>query len=783
MSVMQQSDFPASPFPGATFVPGVGNPRAQIMVIGEAPGATEDEQGLPFVGGAGKILDMAIKQAGLSRADMYVTNVLKYRPPNNNIKHPKAQLAMKGFKQALLAEIFRVKPNVIVPLGNTALSALGIGYPITRARGSIFSTSLGKVIPTYHPAYIMRQWHEMFTSIRDWSKIKRHMSNRVVREPIENFIIDPTLQDLELLELRIQKQLQKGTDVVLGVDLETFYVDHPLDTPIKTIGIATSSTNAIVVPFITQAGNYYWNSDEEATRAIDIINRLLSDPRITIMCHNALFDVQVLMHHGFEVTNPIYDTMLGQYLVYHPSPHTLEYLVSIYSDYPAWKLEAGDNDKEFREYNARDCVVMHAFKEQLDEDIISNNVHHVFENVCKVILPTCRMMLNGIGLDNTKYNATRDMLTSDMGELKSKLVELSGRPSLNPSAPQQVGKVLFDDMGLVSGVKTGKGKKSTGKDVLNKLANRYPDNEFVSNLLLYREYEQRYKTFIKNLRTHDDGRVHTQFALHTAVTGRYSSKNPNLQNLPARTDPQGYIRQMYRAAPGNVIVEFDYSQQELMIFAELAGDEIWKEAFSKGEDVHALNAVALIGFYNKKYRTFVKNFIYGLIYGSEGGEIEKVAPRELLEKLSIRQMLNNLQKEHPWLFEYRKKIEKDVNKNHYVLNAYGRKRWFVGKPTKADLRAAYNFPIQSTAADIVHEKTPQIDELMLDNEGCKLILQLHDAYYLEMPEADVPRVAPIVKSIMEERVVTPLGYEFNLKVEGEKGPSLSSVEMEPLDAN
>lgn len=783
MSVMEQSEFPPSPFTGANFVPGVGNPRAEIMVIGEAPGANEDAQGKPFVGGAGKILDMALKAAGLSRSDMYITNVLKYRPPNNNIKHPKAQLAMKGFKQALLTEIFRVKPNVIVPLGNTPLNALGIEYPITRARGSIFGTSLGKVIPTYHPAYVMRQWHEMFTSIRDWSKIKRHMSNRVVREPIENFIIDPTLKDLELLELRVQTQLRKGNDVVLGIDLETFYVDHPLDTPIKTIGISTSPTNAIVVPFITQSGNYYWKSDGEATQAIDIINRLLSDPRITKMCHNALFDVLVLMHHGFEVVNPIYDTMLGQYLVYHPSPHTLEYLVSIYSDYPAWKLEAGENDKEFREYNARDCVVMQAFKEQLDEDILSNNVHHVFENVCKVILPTCRMMLNGIGLDRTKYNATRDMLTADIGQLTSELQELSGRPSLNPAANQQVAKVLFSDMNLTSGVRTKGGKYSTDKSVLNKLSNRYPDNEFVSKMIQYREYEQRYKTFIKNLRTHDDGRVHSQFALHTAVTGRYSSKNPNLQNLPARTDPQGYIRQMYRAAPGNKIVEFDYSQQELMIFAELAGDEIWKEAFRNSEDVHALNAVALIGFYDKKYRTFVKNFIYGLIYGSEGGEIEKVAPRELLEKISIRQMLNNLQKEHPWLFEYRKKIEKDVYKNHYVLNAYGRKRWFVGKPTKADLRAAYNFPIQSTAADIVHEKTPYIDELMLENEGCKLILQLHDAYYLEMPEEAIPRVAPIVRQIMEERVVTPLGYEFNLKVEGEQGPSLSAVEMEPLDAN
>lgn len=777
--LLDKDDFPPSPWDGATFVGPEGPPLAEIVVIGEAPGAKEDEEGRPFIGGAGKVLNMALTAAGLSRGDVYLTNVFKYRPPNNNIKAPGAARALPSFTSALLHEINMIKPNLIVPLGNTALRALGINFPISRARGSIFSTTLGKVIPTYHPAYIMRQWHELFTSIRDWSKIKRHMHTRVMREPIENFIIDPTVRDLELLELRVQHTLRKYGEVVLGIDLETFYVDHPLDTPIKTIGIATNETQAIVVPFITQAGNYYWGKDEDAEGAIEIIQRILQDERITKMFHNALFDVLVLMNNGFEVRGPIYDTMLGQYLVYHPSPHTLEYLVSIYSDYPAWKLEAGDSDKEFREYNARDCVVMHAIKEALDEDIISNNVHHVFKNLCDVVLPTCKMMLDGIYLDKQLFKDTRAQLRDDIAKLKEELVSLSGRPSFNPSAPKQVSKVLFDDLGLKSQVKTDSGEKSTAKDVLNKLANRYPDNEFVNKLLLYREYEQRYKTFIKNLRTHEDGRVHSQFQLHTAVTGRYSSKGPNLQNLPARTDPQGYIRKMYRAEPGNCILELDYSQQELMIFAELAGDEIWKRAFREGLDVHVLNSEALIGFYEKKYRTFIKNFIYGFIYGSQGGEIEKVAPRELIEKITIKQMLSNLEREHPWLFQYRERIEKGLYQHQYVLNAYGRKRWFVGKPTKADIRAAYNYPVQSTAADIVHEKTPRIMEVLGPQD--KLILQLHDAYYIETPLARVHEIAPVVKSIMEEPVTTPLGYTFSLKAEGEYGPSLSSTEMEPLD--
>lgn len=776
---MSRLEYPESPFPGANFVPPEGPLNATIVIIGEAPGRHEDEHGRPFVGGSGKILNMLLDEAGLRREDIYITNVIKYRPPDNDITSPLAQSALPAWRNALVRELRALRPAVIVPMGNTALEALGFNYKIGRARGAVIQSSFGKVIPTYHPAYIMRQWQDYYTATHDWKKIAEHSRGRALLAPREEFNVEPTVQDIELFARNLQERTKHTENVRIALDLETFYIEESaLLTPIKTVGLATSDSNAIVVPFITQAGNQYWQSEDDAVRAVQAIGSILENPDITLLIHNSLFDVLVLMNHGFTVNARIYDTMLAQYLVYHPSRHTLEYLTSIYTDYQPWKLEKGHDDRAFREYNARDCVVLHMMYRKLQEDVTSNGVQMVFDNLMEAIIPTCQMMINGIHIDRAKYDTVKVELEAYLKETKDKLRELSGVPDFNPDSPKQLADVLFKKMKLKSGIKTKSGADATSEDVLNRLALRYPEVTFLDTILEYRNKATQYKTFIKKLPILPDGRVHTNLSMHTAVTGRYSSSNPNMQNLPARKDKTGFIRGMYSAPDGRTIVQLDYSQVELMIFAVLSGDEIWLEAFSEGKDVHVLNGTALMGplYDDSKYRTFGKNFIYGFIYGSEGGEVEKVAPKELIREISVPQMLKNLAKAHPWLFTFREKIQATIEQNHYVQNAFGRKRWYVSTPTKADLRSAYNFPIQGTAADIMHIMTPRIHRALGPQD--KLILQLHDAYYIETDEDRKDLVASMVKSIMEEPVHTPQGHTFNLKAEVEIGASLSKNDME-----
>ena len=758
------------------FVSGEGPEGASILILGEAPGYWENKYGRPFIGPAGKLLNNFLQNAGISREDCYVTNVIKYQPPGNKINTHDAIDQVQKNTKALISEIRRVKPKVIVPTGNTALQALGFNYKIGKSRGSIIDSPFGKIIPTYHPASLFRQWHETFTVQKDWIKIARHASKLGVPQWKENFLIKPTIEDVEELSMFLNNLVNSGIKVSVAIDLETYKVDNPLITPIKTVGIAQNETTATVIPFITQSDQYYWDNETRALRAIQAIANILENPNIEKVFHNALFDVLVLMNHGFTIEGPIFDTMLGQYLVYHLSPHDLGYVVSVYTDYPPWKLTEGHGDIEFRKYNARDCVVLNIIKPELESDINDNNVRVVFDILMKQIVPTVKMMLNGIYLDKNRYENVKEMLESHLEEIRQRISEIAGF-QINLESNRHMRNLLFKQLKLRSDVKTKGGQKSTGKDVLNRLSLRYPDLKVLDDIQEYRTLSTRYKTFIKNVQVLEDGRVHSNFKLHIVVTGRYSSTNPNIMNLPSRADPDGYIRKMYTAAPGNKIVAADYSQIELMIFAEIARDELWMQAFREGKDVHVINAEGLLGFYDEKYRTFVKNFIYGFIYGSEGGDIAKVAPKELIQRMSIETMMNNLKMTHPALFSYRENIENQIKTQRYITNAFGRRRWYVDKISKEDIRSAYNYPIQATAGDIMHIKMPEIDqELNWPKE--KLILQLHDAFYLEVPERNVDRAAQLLKTIMEEPVYSPMGYEFNLKAKVEVGDSLSSKEME-----
>jgi len=765
------------PFRYHKYVGSDGPTDAKIFIIGEAPGAKEEKDGKPFVGGAGSVLNSLLSRAGIDRSkDVYIANVLKCRPPNNKIDTPAAHKAIQCCTPKLTEELKRVKANVVVPMGNTALGALGYSdYRITHARGYIFPSDFGKVIPTFHPAYIMRQQHEFYTAWMDWLKIERHSKVRAIPSIMERFRVTPKILDIEMFVLQVFNRLELGEDITLAVDLETFE-GNPMDIPIKTVGLAINNTHALVIPFITQSGNEYWQSHDEKIRAIMAIGKLLENPRITKMCHNALFDVLVLMNHGFTIEGPIFDTMLAQYLLYHPSAHSLEYLVSVYTEYPPWKLEKGSDDISFREYNARDCVVLHMMKHDLERDLKDNGAEYVFNILMNVIKPTCQMMLNGIPVDMTRVLAVKTRLESELQSLALGIHAHAG-VEFNINSSKQLADVLFKKLKFVSGVKTKSGSLSTAEDVIKKVSLRYPQHPLPDMILEYKNKQKQLSTYIINLESnlHSDNRIRSSFKLHTAVTGRYTSSGPNLQNLPNRKDPGGYIRGMYRAAPGRIIIEGDYSQAELMIFAVLANDEPWLKAFANGEDVHAQNMVDMIGNYDPKHRTFIKNFVYGLIYGSEGGEIEKVAPKELMKSISVRGMLDNLQATHPAIFQYREKIERQITDHKYVTNAFGRKRWYTNKPTKADIRSAVNFPIQSTAADIMHLKTLKIAEVLEHMD--LLILQLHDAYYIETFAGRRDIVAPRMKHVMEEPVHAPTGYEFNLKVEIEYGPSLSGKEM------
>ena len=768
--------FPPSRFIGSKFVAPIGPENASIMIIGEAPGQKEDETGICFVGKAGAVLDKLLYKAGIGRENCYITNVVKYKPPKNDITTPAAQFAVQENIPYLLKEIRAVKPTVIVPVGRTALKALGFNYKISDARGSVIESSFGKIIPTYHPAsvfYERKESDRYFTMTKDWHKIARHAKNPNMPYFDESrFILDPRVEDVELFCKRVKALAAAGQQVVLGTDIETYYVDNPIDAPLKSIGMAINERDCIVVPFITESFQYHWKNKEDLMRVIMAIGSILGDESIEKMYHNALFDVLVLMNHGFPHSANIYDTMLARNLIYHLAPDNLAYLISTYTDYPPWKLQHGKGDMEQWLYNARDCVVMHMARPGLDEDIRDNSLTFVKDIVMRAIKPVCMMMLHGLKVDIEHYEKVKFDLEQSLSTLEQKISAEADIPNFNINSPKQLSELLFQKLKLRSGVKSATGNKSTSEDVINRLSLRYPEVQVLDYILDHRKLSTRYKSFVKNLKISPDGCIHASVSMSRVVTGRFSFSKPPLHSLPKRKDPDGIIRSIYVAREGNMLCGIDYSQIELYVFAVLAGDEIWLDAYANQKDTHAINMEAMIGYYDPKYRTFIKNFVYGLIYGSTGQEIAKVAPKELIGKISVKDMLENLWAEHPWLFQYRKKVEDSVLNKKHIANAFNRKRWYPAKPSQKDLRSAINFPIQSTVADIMNIKIAELREALPYPEVL-IPLQWHDAFYIEAKSTEIERYGEIANKIMQAPIDSPLGYHFEPRTDIEFGKNLS----------
>jgi uracil-DNA glycosylase family 4 len=775
---MKDNNCDNCPFKEHRFVGPEGNIKSKLVIIGEAPGWQEEKVGRPFVGGAGDMLNKWLASVNIQRSDAYITNVVKCRPPSNRLDSSEGYQAVRCCQNKLNDELQHMSARVIVPMGNTAIHALGLSNTISTIRGTVFVTGFGKVIPTWHPAYVMRQFSEYVTAIYDWRKIARHLSDPTIPQHIERFILNPTVEVIEKWVADTLERVDKGLLTHIAIDTETGISNNVLTNPLKMIGFATSEQDAIVIPFKTQAGCWNWSTVAENTYVIQLVARILEDQRITKVIQNSLFDVAVLMSHGWEIRGPIFDTMLARFLTYNQSTLNLGYLVSIYADFPAWKLNPGVTDMEYRTYNARDCIVLNIIKPSLEEDMRTNGVIYCFNNLMKVIIPTVQMMINGVGIDTKLQKEVIAHLSGRKTALLSQLRELSKHPDFNPNSPIQLKSILFDEMKLKSSVHTDKGALSTGKDVLNRLSLRYPDNAFIDRMLEYRSVDKRLSTY-GNPPLLDDGRVHTHYKL-TIPTGRYGSENPPMQNLPSRKrgDPDGIIRRMYAAQPGYIFLAGDLSQAELVTVGLIAHVSEWLECWENGGDVHKINGAALTGEYIEAYRIFYKNFIFGWIYGSAGNEIEKVAPKELIQRLSIKEVIANFEAHFPELLAYRETILKQLKEKKRVRNLYGRAQFYVGELTNDMIRSAYNHPIQGTVADFMHERMDMVNK-EIDITTDKLIIQEHDALKFEVKEDRVEQVARILKQIMEYPSTTPAGITLKYACELEKGYNLDSFEDRP----
>ena len=431
----------------------------------------------------------------------------------------------------------------------------------------------------------------------------------------------------------------------------------------------------------------------------------------------------------------------------------------------------GKNQKTLREvsletqtdYAAEDADVTFQLYEVFSPQLKKENLEELFHKVEMPLMKIlAKMELAGISLDTDWLSRESVDLENDLRELEQKIFELSGE-EFNMNSPKQLGEILFEKLKLdPKAKKTKTGQYSTSEEVLQKLAYKH---EIIQHILKYRTYQKLKSTYVDALPSEiepKDNRVHTTFSQTTAATGRLSSLNPNLQNIPIRTARGQQIRGAFVAEEGKKIISADYSQIELRLIAELSGEDNMIKAFQNGEDIHASTASKLFKIpldqVDKTQRSQAKTVNFGIIYGQGAFAL---AEQTGLSRTEAKQMIDSYYENYPKLKIFMTEQVEKARKNGFVETILGRKRHLKDINSNNFVvrghaeRNAVNAPIQGSAADIIKVAMIDIDRAL--SEGgfkTKMLLQVHDELLFEVPEEEIEPIKALIKEKMESAMKT-----------------------------
>ncbi|EKB55710.1 DNA polymerase I [Bergeyella zoohelcum] len=515
---------------------------------------------------------------------------------------------------------------------------------------------------------------------------------------------------------------------------------------------------------------------EEAQKTIDIFKPFFEAKTVMKIAHNFKYDYKVLKNYGVHFDGVLFDTMIAHYLLNPDGRHGMDYLSEIYLNYIPISIETligkkGKNQLSFRQvdrehqtlYAAEDADITFQLYEIFGPQLQKENLENLFFQIEMPLMKVLAdMEREGIALDvNWLLQESKD-LEQDLKNIEQKIFTLTDN-AFNLNSPKQLGEVLFDQLKLdPKAKKTKTGQYATSEEVLQKLAHTHP---IIPLILEYRTYQKLKSTYVDALPTQIskiDGRVHTSFSQTTAATGRLASLNPNLQNIPIRTERGQQIRGAFRAEKGKKIISADYSQIELRLIAEISGEKNMIEAFQKGEDIHASTAAKLfkipIDEVNKTQRSQAKTVNFGIIYGQGAFAL---AEQTGLSRAEAKQMIDAYFQTYPTMKEWMTAQVKKARELGYVETLLGRKRHLKDIQSNNFVvrshaeRNAVNAPIQGSAADIIKIAMIEISKkLKEENRATKMLLQVHDELIFEAPIEEVEAVTALITSCMENAVKT-----------------------------
>ncbi|MCL4678830.1 MAG: DNA polymerase I [Alphaproteobacteria bacterium] len=565
---------------------------------------------------------------------------------------------------------------------------------------------------------------------------------------------------------------------LLAVDTETTALT-PAKAKLVGISIASRIGKAAYIP----VGHTFSSTDlfgdsapqdqkqMDLQTALALLKPILEDERVLKIGHNMKYDWQMFARHGVRIA-PCDDTMLMSYVLDGSAhSHSLDNLAMMCCNHKmiAFDEVAGKGKQRVTfdkvpleaatNYAAEDAEMTLRLYKIFKPRLAREKMARVYEMIERPLVPViAQMELAGIKVDPKVLKKMSDEFGKSLMVLEEEIHALAGRP-FNVASPRQVGEVLFEEMGLKGGSKTKTGDWSTAVDVLEDLAAE--GHEIVKKILEFRQLAKLKSTYTDALQDEINpatGRVHTSYHMTGTSTGRLASTDPNLQNIPIRTEEGRKIREAFIAEEGHVLISVDYSQIELRLSAHMAGVEALKEAFRKGEDIHALTAAQVFGVpleqVGPDLRRQAKAVNFGIIYGISGYGLARQLGIPVADASEfIRRYLQRFQE----ISAFMENAKSEAKKNGYVLTLFGRKCVIPGIKDKNPVRVrgaerqAINAPLQGTAADIIKIAMGRIPEaLRCEGLNARMLLQVHDELIFEAPESEAERTVAAVRKIMEK---------------------------------
>ncbi len=573
-------------------------------------------------------------------------------------------------------------------------------------------------------------------------------------------------------EAALDEWLRKIADApIVAIDTETTSLD-PMLAQLVGISLSVEPGAAAYIPVAHRGPDVAGLENHGQLSREYVLERMrgwLEDPTRPKLGQHLKYDSHVFANHGVALRGIAHDTMLESYVLASYRNHGMDSLAERLLSLKTITYEEvcgkGANQIGFdqidlpraTEYAAEDAdVTLRLHRKMLPQLEASEGLKYVYEQIeIPVSVVLQKIERNGVLIDADRLAAQSAELGLRMMDLERAAHDAAGQP-FNLGSPKQIGEILFNQMKLPVVKKTASGAPSTDEEVLQKLADDYPLPKLLLDYRGLSKLKSTYTDKLPKMVNPNTGRVHTSYGQATAVTGRLASTDPNLQNIPVRTEEGRRIREAFIAAPGNVIVSADYSQIELRIMAHISGDENLLRAFANGEDIHRATAGEIFGVereaVSSEQRRYAKVINFGLIYGmsafglASNLGIEREAAKHYIDRYFMR---------YPGVAHYMEQTRQTAREQGYVETVFGRRLWLPdinggnGPRRQAAERAAINAPMQGTAADLIKLSMIAVqDWLEGERLGTRQIMQVHDELVLEVPQAELELVRVKLPELM-----------------------------------